>query len=195
MARRVSGGADPRRDEEPSCSRPSETGSANEGLQVPHRRRLGVFSRFAWPLPDGRARGRGSSPRSSPAGPASTPAGRATCPTGSRPRCTRSSSTARVDEQPLKVVAPRGRLIRRVDAWDDRTREAYGRMCFARADELVAAAPTLDGWAPPPRDRAHGVGAARLHRRADRRAARRDEAHLEERRRQSEWLVEHLALD
>ena len=38
-----------------------------------------------------------------------------------------------------KVVAPRGRLLRRIDAWDDDFRAAYTRYCADRAHELARA--------------------------------------------------------
>jgi hypothetical protein len=90
-----------------------------------------------------------------------------------------------LDEQPFKVVAPRGRLIRR---------DAYSKMCIARAHELVAEAPEVAGWAPPPT-----IGfseAARLGFIAARIAEQLGgfDANRDERRRQSEWLVERLAL-
>lgn len=99
-----------------------------------------------------------------------------------------------LDEQPFKVVAPRGRLIRRVDAWDDAARDAYSQMCIARAHELVAEAPEVATWAPP-----STIGlweAARLGFIAARIAEQLGgfDANLDERRRQSEWLVERLSL-
>ena len=54
---------------------------------------LGVFSRFAWPLPDG-GPGAWIEAEVEPCRVGSTPAGRPTSPTGLRPRCSRSSSTA-----------------------------------------------------------------------------------------------------
>jgi hypothetical protein len=100
-----------------------------------------------------------------------------------------------VTEQSTKVVAPRGRLLRRIDAWDADTREAYGRMCVARALELVAEAPDrLGGWAPT-LDMA--LESARVGFIAARIAEelRGAAAFLEERTRQSAWLVAQLGLD
>lgn len=46
-----------------------------------------------------------------------------------------------------KVVAPRGRLLRRLDAWDEEVREAYQAMCAARAHQLAAeGGPQLQKW-------------------------------------------------
>jgi hypothetical protein len=100
-----------------------------------------------------------------------------------------------VEEEALKVVARRGRLVRRIDAWNDATRQAYGQMCFARTHELVeAAGGRLDGWAPTSEislaeSARLGFIAATI---AEQLAG--FDAHLAERRRQSEWLVGHLAL-
>jgi hypothetical protein len=46
-------------------------------------------------------------------------------------------------EERTKVIAPRGRLLRRIDAWDDGVRDAYTRMCADRAHELAR---ELPGW-------------------------------------------------
>jgi hypothetical protein len=97
---------------------------------------------------------------------------------------------------PTKVVAPRGRLTRRIDAWNEVSLEEYGRMCRARAEELVAAAPEdLEGWRPPAAVAPHE--AARLGFMAARIAehVRGLEGFLAERTLQSEWLLERLALD
>lgn len=100
-----------------------------------------------------------------------------------------------VDELPLKLVAVRGRLLRRIDVWDAATREAYGRMCYERAHELAARAQGgLDDWAPT--SDISFIESARLGFIAALIAERLEgfDAHLAERRRQSDWLVEHLAL-
>ena len=95
----------------------------------------------------------------------------------------------------MKVVALRGRLVRRMGAWDEATRESYSRMCVERAHALVAATPALRNWAPPP---AIGLWeAARLGFIAARIAqeAGGTEAYLDERRRQAGWLSERLGID
>src|SRR5262249_61673925 len=57
----------------------------------------------------------------------------------------------------MRAAAPRGRLGRRIDGWNDDTREAYSQMCIAQAGELAAAAPEAVGsWAPPPAASAGG---------------------------------------
>jgi hypothetical protein len=40
-------------------------------------------------------------------------------------------------EQRWKVVAPLGRLLRRIEAWDDQLRDAYTRICADRAHDLT----------------------------------------------------------
>ena len=156
---------------------------------------VGVFSRFAWPLP---ADGPGAWVESEVE---TCRAGIHACRAADLPFWVTGALYeielgGGVDEQPLKVVAPRGRLLRRVDGWDDRTREAYGQMCFSRANELAAAASgQLDGWAPGPEiglseSARLGFIAALIAELVDGPAA-----HLEERKRQSDWLVEQRVLD
>jgi hypothetical protein len=98
-------------------------------------------------------------------------------------------------EQSLKVVAPRGRLTRRIDAWNDETREEYSQMCIARAGELAASSPLpLDSWAPPPAGSAGGPAlmgfiAARI---AEQLGGL--DAYVDERSRQADWLAQRLSL-
>lgn len=153
----------------------------------------GVFSGFAWPLPDDRP---GAWVESEVAGCRS---GIHACRHADLPYWLAAALfeielDGEIDTLATKIVAPRGRLIRRIDAWET-VRDAYSRMCIARAQELVAAAPDLRDWAPPPT-----IGlweAARLGYVAARIAEELGglEAYLQERRRQSDWLVAHLALD
>jgi hypothetical protein len=98
--------------------------------------------------------------------------------------------------KPSKVVASRARLLRRVDAWDDRLRDAYTRMCADRAHELaLASEPPLPDWdavvepSIPEGPALLGFVAARI---AEERGGRA--AYHEERRRQADWLAERLAL-
>ena len=51
-------------------------------------------------------------------------------------------------EQRSKVVAARGRILRRIDAWDEAAAEEYTRMCADRAHELALAADRpIPDWA------------------------------------------------
>jgi hypothetical protein len=96
----------------------------------------------------------------------------------------------------MKVVAPRGRLVRRIDAWNDALREEYSQMCIARAGELAASAPELVGpWAPP--RAASAAGPALMGFIAARMAEAMGgvDAYVEERARQSAWLAEQLRLE
>lgn len=156
---------------------------------------LGVFSRFAWSLPNADP-GAWVESEVEPCR-----AGIHACRPGDLPYWVAPvlyeiELDGPVDEQLVKVVAPRGRLVRRIGAWNPSTREAYGQVCFARAHELAATSEgLLDSWAPPP-EIALGAS-ARLGFIAATIAEQLGgvEAYLQERRRQSEWLVEHLALD
>jgi hypothetical protein len=98
-------------------------------------------------------------------------------------------------EAGMKVIAPRARLVRRIETWNDATREGYSQMCIARAGELAAAAPELTPWSPPPEAAAAGPAlmgyiAARLAE-----ASGGVQAYVDERARQSAWLTERLGLD
>jgi hypothetical protein len=155
----------------------------------------GVFSRFAWPLPDD---GPGAWVESE----------LATCCSGIHacrpvdlpywiaPLLYEIELDGPVEEQALKVVAARGRLIRRVDGWDDVTRAGFSQMCIARANELARAAPDdIAAWAPAPDMAADGPAlmgfmAARI---AEKLGG--VDAYAEERSRQSAWLVERLSLE
>jgi hypothetical protein len=102
-----------------------------------------------------------------------------------------------VVERRSKLVASRGRLLRRVEAWDDELREAYTRMCADRAHELAfSVSPPLESWdavvEPSVREGPALLGfvAARI---AEEISGR--EAYYVERASQTGWLVERLALD
>jgi hypothetical protein len=156
---------------------------------------LGVFSRFPWPLPSGTP---GSWVESNVA----------TCQSGIHacrsldlpfwltPVLYEIELDGPVDEPPMKLVAPRGRLLRRIDAWDDESRLAYAEMCIARAGEMVAdAPPEIAAWAATPEQRSGGPAPLGFMAAKVAELLGGPDAYLNERRRQSEWLVEHLALD
>ena len=99
-------------------------------------------------------------------------------------------------EDRTKVLASRARLLRRVDAWDDRARDEYVRMCADRAHELArTASPPLPDWErviePSIREGPALLGfiAARIAE-----AASGVDAYRAERARQSAWLADRLAL-
>ena len=100
-------------------------------------------------------------------------------------------------QQRNKLVASRGRLLRRVEAWDDGLRDAYTRMCADRAHELThSVEPRLEAWdavvEPSIREGPALLGfvAARI---AEEISGR--EAYHTERARQAAWLVERLGLE
>jgi hypothetical protein len=96
-----------------------------------------------------------------------------------------------------KLVAPRGRLVHRIAAWNDELRDAYTRMCADRAHELaLGASPPLEDWDAviepsfPEGPALLGFVAARI---AEELSG--SEAYELERARQTEWLVERLGLE
>jgi hypothetical protein len=155
---------------------------------------VGVFSRYAWPLPDG-GPGEWVESEVEPCRAGIHACRTVDLPYWAAPALYEIELDGSLDEQQLKVVAPRGRLIRRIEEWNPATRAAYGEMCLARAHELVGDAPaSLAAWAPPPvieptESARLGFIAARI---AEELGG--SEAHADERRRQSAWLVEHLGL-
>ena len=155
---------------------------------------LGIFSGFAWPLPDD---GPGDWVEADVDGCHSGihACRKADVPYWLAPAMYEIELDGRPEVYSVKIVASRGRLIRRIEAWDRATREDYSRMCIARASELIAAAPTLRDWAPPPSISLEET--ARLGFIAARIAEQLDgaEGYLAERRRQSAWLGERLGLD
>jgi hypothetical protein len=92
--------------------------------------------------------------------------------------------------EPTKVVAPRGRLLRRVDAWGDELRDAYTRACADRAHELAAELPAWDATVEP----LVRYGPALLGFMAARIAEEHGgvAAYRAERERQAAWLAERL---
>jgi hypothetical protein len=99
-----------------------------------------------------------------------------------------------VVEARTKLVAPRGRLLSRIPAWEDGVRDAYTRMCADRAHELARGA-SLERWdeviepSVPEGPALLGFAAARI---AEEISGR--EAYAAERQRQADWLAERLSL-
>jgi len=96
-----------------------------------------------------------------------------------------------------KVAAARGRLLHRVEPWDDPLRDEYTRMCADRAHELVnSVSPPLEAWdavvEPSVREGPALLGfvAARIAEEIS-----GPEAYHAERARQTAWLVERLRLE
>jgi hypothetical protein len=98
----------------------------------------GAFTRFAWPLPDG-APGAWVETDPDPCR-----SGIHACRLGDLPYWAgwvlyEIELDGDVIEHRSKVVAPRGRLLRRIVAWDDDFRAALTRHCADRAHELARA--------------------------------------------------------
>ena len=98
----------------------------------------GAFTGFAWPLPDG-ALGAWVE-----ADPDPCRSGIHACRLGDLPHWAgrvlyEIELDGEVIEHKSKVVARRGRLLRRIDAWDDDFRAALTRHCADRAHELARA--------------------------------------------------------
>jgi hypothetical protein len=152
-----------------------------------------VFTRYSWPLPNG--------------GPGDWVSG-AVDPCRSGVHACRASDLpywagrvlyeieldGEIVEERTKLVAPRGRLLRRIAAWEDGIREEYTRMCADRAHELARGA-SLERWdeviepSIPEGPALLGFVAARI---AEEISGR--EAYSAERESQAAWLVERLSL-
>ena len=99
-------------------------------------------------------------------------------------------------EQPTKIIASRGRLVRKIQTWDEDAQSEYVQMCADRAHELaLSTAPTLDDWdavvepSRPEGPALLGFIAARI---AERRQG--TQAYHSERALQTDWLVHRLTL-
>jgi len=96
-----------------------------------------------------------------------------------------------------KLVAPNGRLVRRVEAWDAAAGEDFSAACIERVRGLATLRPDaaghladLAGWAPHVRPAAVASLAARAFEAFESRKGYDDE-----RAEQSAWLVGRLGLD
>jgi hypothetical protein len=101
-----------------------------------------------------------------------------------------------VVQQQRKLVAARGRLTRRIDAWDEGLAREFGRFCELRTRQRVGYVPVLSGFVGDV-DRFVSQGRIAIAGFAAARAAElRDGpgAYEEERRAQAEWLAERLGL-
>jgi hypothetical protein len=154
----------------------------------------GVFTRFRWPLPDA---GPGAWVE---AGPDPCRSGIHACRISDLPLWLgRTLYAIELDgeilHEPSKLVASRGRLLRRIDAWDDDVRDEYTRMCADRAHELAGGASLAD-WdavvepSVPEGPALLGFVAARIAEKVSGPAA-----YQAERARQADWLAERLRLE
>jgi hypothetical protein len=155
----------------------------------------GAFTRFAWPLPDG---GPGAWVQA-PVVPCRS--GIHACRVTDLPlwlgrELYEVELGGAIVEERTKVVAPRARLVRRIDAWDDALRATYTRDCANRAHALARAAdPPLAEWEAAI-EQSITEGPALLGFVAARIAEERDgiAAYHAERARQAAWLAERLGL-
>ena len=102
-----------------------------------------------------------------------------------------------VIEQPRKLVAPRGRLTRRIEEWNDELLERFGRFCIERTRKRVGFLPVTSGYVvdveqfvAERRFAIAGFAAARAAELRDGPAG-----YDRERRLQAAWLAECLRLD
>jgi hypothetical protein len=154
-----------------------------------------VFTGFRWPLPNG-GPGAWVDARVEPCRSGIHACRRADLPLWVGRTLYEIELEGDVVEQPMKIVAPRGRLLRRVESWDDELRDAYTRMCADRAHELtLGASPPLEEWdavvEPSVREGPALLGfvAARIAEEIS-----GTEAYHAERARQTAWLAERLGL-
>jgi hypothetical protein len=101
-----------------------------------------------------------------------------------------------VIEQQRKVVAVRGRLLRRIDAWNEQVAHDFGRFCAQRTRERVGFLPVLSGYVGDV-DRFVAQNRIPIAAFAAARAAeRRDgpDAYEQERLAQAGWLADRLGL-
>jgi hypothetical protein len=156
------------------------------------------FTGFAWPLPDGSDRpGRWVEAAADPCRSGIHACRRAELPLWVGRVLYEIELDGEIVAEPTKVVASRGRLLRRIEAWDDRLRDTYTRMCADRAHELVnSVSPPLGAWdavvEPSVREGPALLGfvAARIAEEIS-----GPEAYRAERASQTAWLAERLGLE
>jgi hypothetical protein len=153
----------------------------------------GVFTGFGWPLPSGAP---GEWVR---ADPDPCRSGVHACRASHLPLWIGRSLweielDGQVVDDAMKLTASHGRLLRCVDAWDERAYDDYTRMCADRAHEL-AAARGLDNWdaviepSVPEGGALLGFVAARIAEETE-----GADGYHRERAGQTDWLVERLGL-
>jgi sirohydrochlorin ferrochelatase len=152
-----------------------------------------VFTRYTWPLPDD-GPGPWVDAEVDPCRSGIHACRRADLPLWLGRSLYEIELEGEVREEATKVVAPRARLLRRIDAWDESTRDEYTRMCADRAHELARAA-DLAGWdavvepSVPEGPALLGFVAARIAEKIS-----GPDAYHAERRHQADWLADRLGL-
>jgi hypothetical protein len=99
-------------------------------------------------------------------------------------------------EHERKVIAGRGRLVRRIPEWNEELLRAFTASCLAETERRVGTMPTLSGYVTDidrfrSRDR-HGLAAFAAARAAE--LSGGPDNYERERRRQAVWLAERLGL-
>lgn len=157
---------------------------------------VGPFSGFRWPTPAGEVPGAWVD-----ADPAPCASGVHACRAGQLPLWLQAELweielDGEISTLDRKLVAERGRLVRRVDAWDADALVDYGTACLGRLETLATEHPHLGGYAEDGRETlAHGeelfvaLAAARAAE-----LAGGPDAYDAERAWQAAWLAERLAL-
>lgn len=153
-----------------------------------------VFTRFRWPLPDGGGPGAWVDATVEPCHMGIHACRDADLPYWAGRELYEIELEGPIVEEQTKVVAPRGRLLRRIEAWDDALRDEYTRMCADRGIELVRGAGLPAGWEAA-LEGAIPEGPALLGFMAARAAEEISgvDGYYAERTRQTEWLIERLA--
>ena len=107
----------------------------------------GVFTRYPWPLPRDGAPGGWVDAPLDPCRSGIHACRRADLPLWLGRDLYEIELGGATAQERTKVVAARGRLLRRIDAWDDAMRDAYTRDCAERAHALVReGGPALAEW-------------------------------------------------
>ena len=156
----------------------------------------GPFTRHPWPLPDGGGPGAWVEAPVVPCRSGIHACRPADLPLWLGRELYEVELDGEIVEERAKVVAPRARLLRRIDAWDDATRDAFTRDCADRAQTLVReAGPELAAWEAVV-EPSVAEGPALLGFIAARIAEERDgvDAYRAERARQVAWLTTRLGL-
>jgi hypothetical protein len=153
------------------------------------------FTGFAWPLPDG-GPGPWHEARVEPCRSGIHACRRDDLPLWLGRALYEVELDGEIVEEPTKLVASRARLLHPIDAWDDRLRDEYTRVCADRAHDLaVGGRPPLTDWdaviepSIPEGPALLGFVAARI---AEARGGRT--AYHLERSRQARWLADRLSL-
>ena len=153
----------------------------------------GVFTGFRWPLPEG-GPGAWVDATVEPCRSGVHACRRADLPLWAGRTLYELELDGEIAEGIGKIVAPRGRLLRRIEAWDDAFRERYTRHCADRAHELARGA-ALDDWdavvepSVPEGPALLGFVAARIAE-----VIAGPDGYTAERNRQADWLAERLEL-